>query len=175
MEPFLGMIALFGFDWAPKGWAQCNGQLLPISQNSALFSLLGTQYGGDGRMTFALPDLRGRAALSAGMGNGLSNYNQGQTIGTETTTLTIANLPSHAHAIAAASEPGDTASPQNAFMADTGAGDSEYKTAPSAASIKAMNAGMMSVTGGSQPFSIMQPYLAMNYCIALQGIFPSRN
>ena len=171
-QPFLGMIALFGFNFAPRGWALCNGQLLQISQNSALFSLLGTMYGGDGRTNFALPNLQGRVPIHFGQGPGTSQYQIGQVGGSEATTLTAQNLPSHNHSLNAVSETGETSDPTGAFLGNTGALDKEYRTSGTGV---VMNAGAIGVTGGNQPLDIVQPYLVVNYCIALQGIFPSRD
>ncbi|MBO9592056.1 MAG: phage tail protein [Niabella sp.] len=173
MEPFLSMIVLFGCNFAPRGWAFCQGQILSIAQNTALFSLLGTTYGGNGQTTFALPDLRGRVPIGFGQGPGLSNYVLGQVGGTENVTLTINQIPAHTHALMATAEAGDTSDPTGAFPANTGALDKEYKQAP--VNKIAMNAAAVETKGGSQPHTIMQPYLALNYCIALEGIFPSRN
>jgi microcystin-dependent protein len=172
MDPLLASILIFAGNFAPRGWAFCNGQVLSISQNTALFSLLGTTYGGNGIQTFGLPDLRGRVPIHYGQGPGLSNYDLGQMSGTENVTMLLTNMPAHNHLINANSGAGDTAAPAGAIPANTGALDREYST--SAANVT-MNAQMVSQTGGSQPFSIMQPYLALNYIIALQGIFPSRN
>lgn len=172
MEPFLGMISLFGFNFAPSGWAFCNGQLLSIAQNNALFALLGTIYGGDGRTTFGLPDLRGRVPIHFGQGPGLSSYSQGQVAGAETTTLILNNLPAHNHPLNAVSQGGDTSAPAGAFLCDTGTLDRDYRSGGTGV---IMNAGAIGNTGNSQPISIIQPYLAVNYCIALQGIFPSRS
>ena len=172
MEPFLGMIAIFGFNFNPDGWAFCSGQLLNIAQNQALFSLLGTTYGGKGVTTFALPDLRSRVPVGMGQGPGLSNYALGMTTGVETSVLLNNNLPSHTHTITATTEPGDTTAPEGAFLAYSGIIDKEYKLAPATKVV--MNTTMAGQTGNNVPFSIMQPFLAMNYCIALEGIFPPR-
>lgn len=166
MDPFLGEVILFGGNYAPRGWAFCDGQLLPISQNSALFSILGTTYGGDGYTTFALPDLRGRAPIHAGSGPGLSDRRLGLRSGAETTTLNTLNLPSHNHTISAAEE-GNTDVPNNNYIA--GAGLNSYSTETDTASRSTGN------QGGSQAFNNMPPYLVMNYIIALQGVFPSRS
>lgn len=171
-QPFLGMIALFGFNFAPQGWAFCNGQLLPIAQNSAIFALLGTTYGGDGRTTFALPNLQGRVPIHFGQGPGTSQYQIGQAGGSETTTLLAQNLPSHNHPLNAVSETGETSDPTGAFLGNTGALDKEYRTSGTGV---VMNAGAIGMTGSNQPVSIVQSFLAVNYCIALQGIFPSRD
>lgn len=169
-EPFLGEIRTFGFNFAPLGWAFCAGQLLPISQNTALFSLLGTFYGGDGIQTFALPDLRGRVGINQGQGPGLSPYDLGEVSGSETVTLTSAQMPGHTHAAVANGSPATSSHPDGAVPARTGS--SQYAAAPDGT---AMNAGMIGPAGGSQPFSNIQPFLCLNFCIALQGIFPSRN
>lgn len=171
-NPFIGLIALLAFNFEPRGWAYCNGQLLPIAQNTALFSLIGTFYGGDGRTTFALPDLRGRVPIHFGQGPGLSSYFVGEAAGSESTTLSINNMPAHNHTLNAVSEPGDTSAPSGAFLGNTGALDKEYKASGTPVQ---MNPAAIGVNGGSQPFSIVQPYLTLNYCIAVQGIYPSRN
>ena len=172
MDPFIGMIALFGFNFAPRGWALCNGQLLPIAQNTALFSLLGTYYGGNGQTTFALPDLQGRVPIHFGQGAGLSDYQIGQKGGVESTTLLVINMPAHNHTLNAVSELGGTSAPEGAFLSNTGALDREYKMSGTGV---IMNSGAIGNTGGSQPFSIIQPYLVVNFCIALQGIYPPRD
>ncbi|MCH5715922.1 phage tail protein [Niabella hibiscisoli] len=171
MNPYLGAILQFAFGFAPKGWAPCNGQLLPIAQNQALFSLLGTFYGGNGTTNFALPDLRGRVPIGWGQGLGLPSYDIGQPTGTETVNLSVANMPQHKHLINASSETGDAGSPANTFFANSNVNDNEYKTSGTQV---AMNAAMMANAGSGAPVPIMQPYLVVNYCIALQGIYPSR-
>ena len=173
MDPLLASLLIFAGNFAPVGWALCNGQLMAINQNQALFSLLGTTYGGDGTTTFALPDLRGRVPIHMGQGPGLSNYVIGQTGGTENTTLLATNLPSHTHPLIATSEAGSTSDPTGAYLGNTGALDREYNITGTTVQ---MNAGAIGLSsGGSQPFNNMQPFLTMNYIIALQGIFPSRN
>jgi microcystin-dependent protein len=189
-EPFLGMIILVGFNFAPQGWAFCNGQLLPINQNTALFSLLGTQYGGNGVTTFALPDLRGRVPLGFGQGAGLSNYVQGQVGGVETVTLTINQMPIHTHVIAPGSLSGTPRVKNAAGNRQTPVGNvpaieaaGVTATYSDQAPDASMAAGTITISGSptaanagaGQPFPVVQPYVAMNYCIALQGIFPSRN
>ena len=185
-NPFLAEIRLFAGNFPPKGWALCAGQLLPINQNQALFSLLGTSYGGNGQTNFALPDLRGRAPVGVGQGSGLQNYDIGQKTGAETATLAIAQMPSHTHtvgvgtlAIAAASTPGNQQSPENAVPAAEAVGvTATYSTAtPDIAMSPAALTGAPAVTatGGGQPVSLMQPSLVVTYIIALVGIFPSRN
>jgi microcystin-dependent protein len=171
MEPFIGQIEAFGFNYAPKGWALCNGALLSIAQNSALFSLLGTVYGGDGITTFALPDLRGRVAINQGSSPGGRTYAMGQMGGQEQITLITPQMPSHSHVaiVHALNGTPDSSEPGGAFLAEADV----YSTgAPNTV----MNAGSVTnaVAGGNQPHENMQPYLTINYCIALQGIFPSR-
>ena len=171
-EPYLAGIVLFGGNFAPRGWAFCNGQLLSIAQNSALFSLLGTTYGGDGQTTFAFPDLRGRVPIHPGQGPGLSPHTLGEKAGTENRTLLITNMPAHNHLLNAVSESGGASAPAGAFLANSGALDKEYKTSGTNVT---MHPQAIGISGGSQPFSIMQPYLCINYIIAMEGIYPSRN
>ncbi|HVG22435.1 MAG TPA: tail fiber protein [Blastocatellia bacterium] len=180
-EPFLGQIQIFGFNFAPRGWAMCNGQILPIAQNTALFALLGTTYGGNGQTTFALPNLQSRVPVHFGQGPGLSSYDLGQAAGTETDTLTINNLPAHTHPLtprgqAATSGDGNTQEPDGAYPAKS-LGVDMYSNSTDGSHLAADPTGatQTGITGGSQPFSILQPYLALNFCIALEGIFPSRN
>jgi microcystin-dependent protein len=171
--PFIGEIRMVGFNFAPVGWAFCDGQLLPIAQNTALFSLLGTTYGGNGISTFALPDLRGRVPLHMGQGPGLSLYSLGQTGGTENVTLSSGQLPAHNHTVNAVAGGGNQASPAGGLPAIESTGTSlDYS---SAAANATMNSGMISGGGSSQPHNNQQPYLTINFIIALQGIFPSRN
>jgi microcystin-dependent protein len=174
-EPFLGQIETFGFNFAPRGWAFCDGQLLPIAQNSALFALLGTTFGGDGRTTFALPDLRGRVAVHVGNGPGLSTVTWGQKSGSETRTLNINNLPSHTHtaALRATTRRGNTADPEDHTLAMKSRTNIYQTAAPEVD----MQAGSVVIgnTGGSQSFSIRDPYLGIYHSIAITGIFPSRN
>ena len=175
LQPFLGMIMIYGFNWAPKGWAICSGQILSIAQNQALFALLGTMYGGNGTTTFALPDLRGKVPLGMGQGGGLSSYTQGQVGGGLTKTLLISEMPAHTHTINATNEKGNAGSPENAYLANSGARDNEYIAPIQTTSKKIMNTTMVDNAGSSSPISLMQPYLTVNYCMALVGIFPSRN
>lgn len=169
-EPFIGQLMLVPYNFAPRGWAFCNGQLLSIAQNTALFSLLGTTYGGDGVTTFALPDLRGRAALSSGQGPGLQNYDLGQVGGTETVTLTTAEMPAHNHGVSAVEDDAVAALPTNALLANiTPAG---YSSSPTNTT---MSPAMIQMAGRSLPHENRSPYLTLNYVIALEGIFPSRN
>ena len=170
-EPFIGQIIQFGGNFAIRGYALCNGQILSIAQNTALFSILGTTYGGDGQQTFGLPDLRGRVAIHFGQGPGLSDYQLGQRAGTENTTLVAGNLPAHNHPVYANAGAAGGSRPAGTVLANSG-GASIYAAAPDGTQ---MNAGMIGNTGSSQPISILQPYLAINFLIALEGIFPSRN
>jgi microcystin-dependent protein len=173
-EPFIAEIIMFGGNFAPRGWALCNGQILAIAQNTALFSLLGTTYGGNGQTTFALPDLRSRVPIHPGQGPGLSSYSLGQAGGTESVTLLQGNLPAAPPITIKCNGESTTAKPNNNFPASTSAGNG-YN---SATDNSTLNAG--AVVGGlqggsSQPVAIIQPYLCVNFIIALEGIFPSRN
>lgn len=167
MDPFIGQIMLVGFNFAPNGWALCNGQLLSIAQNTTLFSLLGTTYGGNGQTTFALPDLRGRVPVGAGQGPGLQNYELGEFSGQETVTLTTNQMPTHSHAVSANAARGGVFTPVHNFL---GSGDL-YNPATDGST---MNPGMIVQAGGSQPHENRQPFLGLNYIIALVGIYPSR-
>lgn len=171
-EPFLSELMLSGTTFCPKGFARADGQLLPINQNQALFSLLGTMYGGNGQTTFALPDLRGRVPIGDGAAAGLSNYQLGQIGGSESLTLTAANLPAHNHPVNATSAAADRPGPANKFLANDANDFNKYSFGPPDV---VMAPGMISAAGGSQPVSHRSPYLAMTWCIAVQGIFPSRN
>jgi microcystin-dependent protein len=164
-EPFLSEIRLMSFGFAPKGWAQCNGQLMQINQNQALFSLLGTTFGGDGRTTFALPDYRARVPMHVGSGHTL-----GEKGGEQAHTLTMNEMPQHIHFLNGSQTPAETNVPTSA--AYLGAVNNTYS---SPANLVAMNAAAVTNTGGSQSHLNMQPYLVINFCIALQGIFPSPN
>ena len=168
--PFIGTIRMFGGNFAPIGHAFCNGQLQSISQNTALFALIGTTYGGDGIQTFGLPDMRGRIPNHQGNLAGGSSYLIGQLSGTETVTLTSGQMPTHTHTAQGNAADGSQASPANGFWGN--ASSSIYSTTAPAAP---MNAGAIGITGGSQPHENMQPYLCINFIIALEGIFPSRN
>jgi microcystin-dependent protein len=170
--PFIGMIVMFGLNFQPRGWAFCNGQLVSIGDNSALFALLGTTYGGDGQNTFALPDMRGRVPIHQGQGSGLSSRTIGEQSGVESVTLLATQIPAHTHNLVGITEAGSTAVPTGAMLANAGALDKEYGTP---GTLTSMNAQAISSNGGSQPHANMQPYLVINYCIALEGIFPSRN
>jgi microcystin-dependent protein len=171
MEPLIGMIVQFAGNFAPRGWALCEGQLLPISQNTALFSILGTTYGGNGQTTFALPDLRGRVCIQPGQGPGLSNYNLGQPGGAESVTLLVNNMPAHNHSYNAASTGEGERKATGAALAAPAANIYTTKNPIDTA----MNAQVIGMAGGSQPVEIMQPYLAVNWLIALEGIYPSRD
>ena len=164
-DPFLGQLMLVPYNFAVRGWAFCSGQILPIAQNTALFSLLGTTFGGNGQTTFALPDLRGRVPIHYGQGPGLSNYDLGQVGGSETVTLTTNQIPGHAHTIGATNSGSTSTRPANNVNAQGGA----YSSTSDASMQPTGN------TGGSQPHSNIQPYLTLNWLIALEGIYPSRN
>jgi microcystin-dependent protein len=171
-DPFVAEIRIFPFNFAPKGWATCDGQLLPISQNTALFSLLGTTYGGDGKSTFALPDLQGSAALGPGQGPGLSQYDVGQTGGSQTVTLLASEIPVHSHGLKASSQDGVERAPANLLPAK-GVGIGMYDANNQPTTQLAPEA--LAPTGGDQPHNNMQPFLTFRFCIALQGVFPPRS
>jgi microcystin-dependent protein len=172
-SPFVGQIKMFGGNFAPRGYALCDGQLLPINQNQALFSLLGTIYGGDGRTTFALPDLRGRIPMQPGTGPGLSNRSLGERSGVEDVTLTAQQLPTHNHAANAVAPAGNSNDAASNFWADdAGASSATYSSGPATT---AMNAGAIGNAGGGQSHTNVQPFQCVNFIIALQGVFPSRN
>jgi microcystin-dependent protein len=174
MDPFVAEIRIFPFNFPPKGWAFCDGQLLPLSQNTALFSLLGTTYGGDGKSTFALPNLQGSAAKHPGQGPGLNLYDLGETGGEEFVSLLQSEIPNHAHQFGgAAAANGTSQTPVSNVWAQAPAGRGTlqlYKAAPTGA----VNPNCMAVAGGDQPHNNLQPYLVLNFCIALQGVFPPR-
>ena len=170
-ERFLGSISLVGYNFPQQGTAFCQGQLMSIAQNTALFSLLGTTYGGDGQTTFALPDLRGRVAIGMGQGQGLSPYNEGDRGGVESVTLNLSQLPAHSHSALGSTTVGNTVSPLNNHWA-TGPRVLLYSAA---ANLAPMAAGAVGSAGGSQPHDNLKPYLALNYEIWLEGIYPSRN
>lgn len=180
MEGTMAVVTCFAGDFQPRYWALCSGQTLAIAQNQALFSLLGTTYGGNGVTTFMLPDLRGRTAIGQGQGSGLSNYTLGQVGGNSAVTLIPNNLPTHLHngpvqlRIQCNTNPGGETSPDAMYPAATANGYSNTTTVNIALAAPAYS-GTMQNSGGGQPFSVMPPYLGMNYIICLQGIFPSRN
>ena len=173
-EPFVGEIRMFAGNFAPQGWAFCDGQLLAVSQNDALFSLLGTIYGGDGRTTFGLPDLRGRIPLHAGSGPGLSPRRLGASGGAENVTLTANQMPSHTHDFRAVSEGGTDQSPQGGTFATVTAGN-PYRTPQSGLPFTSLNSGSVSSIGGSRSHTNLMPFLCINFIIALFGIYPSRH
>jgi microcystin-dependent protein len=165
-EPFLGEIRLFSGNFPPRGWALCDGSLLPINQNQALYSLLGTTYGGNGQTTFALPDLRGRVPVHPGNGVTL-----GQNSGEEAHTLTEAEMPLHTHTVSGSNSTGTSRNPDGGSWAITGETTLAYNQTPNVG----MNRQSLSEAGGSQPHTNMQPYIVLNFCIAIEGIYPSRN
>jgi microcystin-dependent protein len=174
-DPFVAEIRIFPFNFAPTGWAKCNGQLLPISQNTALFSLLGTIYGGDGKSTFGLPDLQGAAAMFWGQGAGLSLRDEGETGGSQTVTLLTTELPVHVHAVNAKTTGGQAVPTGLVWGTSNAAKAAANFYAPAAPSPVAMNPGALSIAGSSFPHNNMPPYLTLNFCIALQGVFPPRS
>lgn len=173
-DPFVAEIRIFPFNFAPKGWAWCDGQLLPLSQNTALFSLLGTTYGGNGKSNFALPDLQGRAPMHPGQGPGLSLHDLGETGGSETVSLLASEIPSHSHSMRAGAA-GVAIDPANALWgsASSTPGQELYASG-SSAPLVAMSDQAAAPSGGDQPHNNMQPYLTFYFCIALQGVFPPR-
>jgi microcystin-dependent protein len=170
-DPFVAEIRIFPFNFAPKGWAFCNGQILPISQNTALFSLLGTTYGGDGKSTFALPDLEGRAPMHPGQGPGLSLHDLGETGGSESVTLLSSEIPAHTHGLVGSGVAANRTSPAGNAIARASAG-TPY--GPAAAPTAQLGPQALAPAGSDQPHNNMQPYLTLNFCIALQGVFPPR-
>ncbi len=171
MDPFVAEVRIFPFNFAPKGWAFCSGQLLPISQNTALFSLLGTMYGGDGKSTFALPDIQGRAVMHPGQGSGLSLHDQGETGGSETVTLLESEIPAHNHRMMGATQDPALAkavNPNASWALSQGGGIYQSSSNTQLAQ------QALAPNGGSSPHNNLQPYLTMNFCIAMQGVFPSR-
>jgi microcystin-dependent protein len=183
-EPYLGQIELYGFNFAPRGWAICAGQIIPIQQNTALFSILGTNYGGNGTTTFGLPNLQGRGAVGAGQGPGLSDYQQGQTGGATSVTLQINELPAHSHAFNTTSVAGSTTTAAGNQLGLSQVGGGKGGGSTITAAIYSPNASKattglapqsISFNGGGQPHNNMQPYLVLNYCIAMAGVFPPRN
>ncbi|HEY9164533.1 MAG TPA: tail fiber protein [Candidatus Kryptonia bacterium] len=170
-SPYLGEIQMVSFSFAPTGWALCNGQLLPISQYAALFNLIGTTYGGDGQITFALPDLRSRVPIHQGQGNGLSNRVMGQMSGEENHQLTSSEMPSHSHSVTASTSNGTSSSPSGNYPAVNNEGIQHYGTTSNGT----MNASMIGNTGSSTSHNNMQPYTCVNFIIALSGIYPSQS
>ncbi|SFS46443.1 phage tail protein [Sphingobacterium wenxiniae] len=175
-DPFVAEITIYACNFPPRGWAACDGQLLPISQNTALFALLGTTYGGDGKSTFALPDMRGRVPMHPGQGPGLSYHDLGETGGSKTVTLLESEIPQHSHPIKNISYPvageAATASPVQAYLAEV-AGENLYSSTSANGTARDLMVFDLPV-GGDLPHNNMQPYLTLNFCIALQGVFPPR-
>jgi microcystin-dependent protein len=172
-DPFLGQIMCAGYNFAPRGWASLDGQLLSIAQNTALFALLGTTYGGDGRVTFALPDMRGRNMMHMGQGPGLTLRQLGETGGTESTTLLASNMPAHSHTVTPLGSTNDATSVSPAGKVAASKARTTLYADPT--NIVNMQASTTSVVGGGQPINNVQPYVTVNCFIALQGVFPSRN
>jgi microcystin-dependent protein len=174
-DPFVAEIRIFPFNFAPKGWAFCNGQLLPISQNTALFALLGTFYGGDGKSNFALPNMQGNTPMQQGQGQGLSLRDLGELGGEQSVTLLQSEMPAHNHTAVAATGGGQGSPVSNAWASGLKTGPSLYS--PPGANNKdvQMNPQALSLAGGSQPHNNLMPYLTLNFCIALQGVFPPRS
>jgi microcystin-dependent protein len=170
-NPFLAEIRIFPFNFAPKGWAFCDGQILPLSQNTALFSLLGTTYGGDGKSNFALPNMQGNAPMHPGQGPGLSLHDLGETGGSDTVTLLESEMPAHSHGLTASDQEATDQSPINEMFAG-GIGGINLYAAP--ASITQLAGGTLTPAGGAQPHNNLMPYLTLNFCIALQGVYPPR-
>ncbi len=168
-EPFLAEVRIMGFNFAPRGWAFCDGQILPINQNQSLYSLLGTTYGGDGRTSFALPDLRGRVPIHVGRSNGGGDHREGQKAGEETHTLSAAEMPQHDHAAQASTNNATTRNPAGKVL---GRALNLYRPADNLTGIRT---GSIANVGGGQAHENMQPFTAVNFCIALRGLFPSRN
>ncbi len=176
-DQFLAEIRIFPFNFAPTGWAFCNGQLLPITQNTALFSLVGTYYGGDGRSTFGLPNLQGSAPMFWGQGPGLSDHILGETGGSATVTLQLSGMPSHAHGINCVDGPrvgGQVGQPGNAILIKS-SGMPVNAYASGATQNQTMAANMVGIVGGNLPHNNLMPYLTLNFCIALQGVYPPRS
>jgi microcystin-dependent protein len=171
-DPFVAEIRIFPFNFAPKGWAWCDGQLMPISQNTALFSLLGTTYGGDGMTTFALPDLQGRTPMHPGQGPGLSLHDLGETGGSETVALLSSELPAHAHALLASTSPAAGRDPTNNPLARSRNGLAYHTNA--AQNVVGLAPQAVGAAGGDSPHNNLQPYLTFYFCIALQGVYPPR-
>ena len=174
-NPFVAEIRIFAGNFAPKGWALCNGQLMPISQNTALFSLLGTTYGGDGKSNFALPNLQGSAPMQAGQGPGLSLRDLGETGGEQTVTLLQTEMPAHSHTLSATASGGDTNSPVGHAPAESRVGRQTQPQYSATGNGSPMSAEALSISGGNLPHNNMPPYLALTFIIALQGVFPARS
>ena len=174
-EPFIGEIRILPYQFAPRGWAACNGQLLRISENTALFSLLGDRYGGDGRTTFGVPNLQARAAVGAGNGPGLTPRTLAQRGGESSVALTEQNLPNHDHTGRAVRQVGSTSVPTGKYAANDADPLLSYSSVTSGAGLAAMSASALQTAGGSNPHQNMQPYLAVKFCIAVEGLYPTRS
>ena len=175
-EPFIGEIKMFGFKWAPKDWALCDGTLLPVNQNQALYSLLGTNYGGDGRTSFGLPEMRGRTPVHIGTSQLGQTVNLGQFGGFEKVPLNLNQMGAHTHTMQASTDAGETKSLSGTVLAEsTNNGAPGGNVYGAAAGLTALDAGSVSNTGGGQPHDNMQPSLVVSFCIALKGLYPSRN
>jgi microcystin-dependent protein len=172
-DPFVAEIRIFGFNFAPKGWATCDGQLLPISQNTALFALLGTTYGGDGKSTFALPNLQGSAPMHPGQGPGLSLHDLGETGGSDAVTLLVSEMPIHTHSLMATPSPSESPDASGNSIG-RGIGMNPYQTNTNA-NIVTMSPNALAPAGGSLPHNNLMPYLTLTFCIAMQGVFPPRS
>jgi microcystin-dependent protein len=167
MDPFIAEVRIFPFDFAPKGWAFCNGQILPLSQNTALFSLLGTTYGGNGQTNFALPNLQGSVPIHPGQGPGLSSYALGDTGGSDSVTLLLSEIPAHDHLVQVSEVDGNSPDPANHMLADA-----DVYVPSTASPMTQLSPQALAPSGGDQPHNNLMPYLTMNFCIALQGVFP---
>lgn len=172
MDPFVAEIRIFPFNFAPTGWAFCDGQILPLSQNTALFSLLGTTYGGDGKSNFALPNMQGNAPMHPGQGPGLSLHDLGETGGSDTVSLLESEIPAHSHVMRASPDQGDNVLVDPSVSLASSTGGTLYVSGNPA--LVQMNGNALSPAGGDQPHNNMQPYLTLNFCIALQGVYPPR-
>ena len=174
MDPFVAEVRIFPFNFSPKGWAFCDGQILPLSQNTALFSLLGTTYGGDGKSNFALPNMQGNAPMHPGQGPGLSLHDLGETGGSDTVSLLESEIPSHSHTARASSTQADVQQPTPTTSLARPNGAVPYVPGSPQPALVTMNGNSLAPAGGDQPHNNMQPYLTLNFCIALQGVYPPR-
>ena len=173
MDPFVAEIRIFPFNFAPRGWAFCDGRLLPLSQNVPLFALLGTTYGGDGKSTFALPNLQGCAAMHPGQGPGLSLHDLGEMSGSETVTLLESEIPSHSHGLVASTQPGEDPAPNPSEALGRSVGAQMYQNVTNSNLVQ-LSDKAITPAGGDQPHNNMMPYLTLNFCIALEGVYPPR-